>query len=142
MTDDQKSKRDAAAAEYGANSRHLKTSQHFVDGWDACAKGMAAEIERYKANSLRSFDVAVPSDEWYDTLKERDTLRVQAEQMAEALKEALDHVTEMPEGCLFCGGDEEYVEENGESSEEHKKECWYYKGEALIREFKKEQGNE
>lgn len=33
---DLKAARDKAADEYGANNRHLKTSQHFADGWGAC----------------------------------------------------------------------------------------------------------
>ena len=39
--------RDSEATIYGANSRHLKTSQHFIDGFD---KG--AELERKRAQVL------------------------------------------------------------------------------------------
>lgn len=45
MTTTQKSpldaRRDQLAKEYGANSRHLKTEQHFIDGWNSALTELA-----------------------------------------------------------------------------------------------------
>ena len=46
-----------------------------LDGWKNDYAKLKEENERLKGNQLKSFDVAVPSDEWYDTVKERDDLK-------------------------------------------------------------------
>ncbi len=56
----------------------------------------------------------------------------QVRALREALGNALVAAREHIEGCLYCGGDVEYVNEHGESSPEHRKECWCYKARALL----------
>lgn len=58
---------------YVAHNQPGPDSVHVIEksAYDA----LKAEIENLKPNSLGSFDVAVPSDEWYDTIKERDVLK-------------------------------------------------------------------
>lgn len=47
----------------------------------------------------------------------------------EALKKALEHVHEHSDGCLYCG-EGDIVD--GGITEEHRKDCWYYKAKATI----------
>lgn len=61
---------------------------------------LEAENENLKANQLRSFDVAVPSDEWYDTIKERDQLRQQAEKLASALDGLKNYADNIQRDCI------------------------------------------
>ncbi len=48
---------------------------------------LRAQIADIIPNSLPSFHVSVPSDEWYDTIKERDQLRAQVDAAEAILKE-------------------------------------------------------
>lgn len=54
-------------------------------------------------------------------------------ELVEAVAEGCDRASEHSTGCLFCGEDEEYVREHGESSKEHKALCWYYRAEDALR---------
>lgn len=56
--------------------------------------------------------------------------------VTETLDWSLDNTIEHDYGCLFCGGDKEYVSENGESSLEHRKVCQYYLGIDALKKIK------
>lgn len=78
--------RDKLASEYGANSRHLKTEQHFKDGWDAARANdqLKAEVER-----LSEFG-AIQAEEMANLSDSNAKLRAAAEKLAEALRACED----------------------------------------------------
>lgn len=57
--------RDKLASEYSANSRHLKTEQHFKDGWDAARAAQAHNTQD------------VTQDDYTNLRNERDQLRAE-----------------------------------------------------------------
>lgn len=66
---------------FEAERAEVERIQENKDGWQRKAEELHAENLALRANQLRSFDVAVPSDEWYDTVKERDTLKEECERL-------------------------------------------------------------
>ena len=52
--------------------------------------------------------------------------------LRELLKLAIQHSKEYSEGCFYCDEDQEYVAGHGETSEEHKKTCWFYRSEKAL----------
>lgn len=67
-------------------------------------------------------------DQMMDIIKQRDQVMIEKHKdIRKSLKWALDNLVEHHYGCLYCGGDDEYVGQYGEVSKAHKKVCKYYK---------------
>ena len=71
-----------------------------------------------------------------ECLDEIERLQTQRDLYREALVQALNRAAKHRYGCLYCGGDEDYVEEHEGVSEEHKDSCWYYKARKVLEENK------
>jgi len=98
---------------------------------------LAAENERLRAVETKYHEALDVLSAWDKVDKAEAIARaLQAEArvaaLEAALKTALDNVLEHVEGCLYCGEDEDYVKEHGETSMEHRAECWYYMARAAL----------
>ena len=53
----------------------------------------------------------------------------QIAELRHLLEIALDHAREYPKGCLYCG---EGTIIDGDTTPEHRAQCWYYQAEAAL----------
>ena len=94
---------------------------------------LAAENERLRGEvELHKDLLADEREELRHAVDTENRLTARVATLEAALKTALDNVLEHVEGCLYCGEDEDYVKEHGETSMEHRAECWYYMARAAL----------
>ena len=111
-------------AEAHEETRHLAETHMYCEGLIGEQRVRAEEAQREVERLTQKLK---PYLEWEDVdecfVASHARLEARCARLEKYLDQALEHVEEHQEGCLFCG-EGEIVD--GDTTPEHRAECWYY----------------